>query len=137
MNSRRFLMISLLGLSVASSATATSAGSAVDLADYFPVGKREVKFVLASVQSPTTSTGFVAIMTIQENDSTATASFTNVTGVDGSTVTKTNADGVSHVTEFHGFVTKRYIRVLYNTGQATSGSNFALVALAFPIVREQ
>src|SRR3990172_11508525 len=134
MNSRSFLMVSLLNTAIAASATATVGGTAVDLANYFPVGKREIKFVLAAVQAPTTSTGFVAIMTVQECDSTATASFTNVVAADGSTVTKTNTDGVNHVTEFHGFVTKRYVRVLYNAGQATTGSNFALTAVAFPVV---
>ena len=135
MNPRSFLMVSLLNTAIAASATATVGGTAIDLADYFPVGKREIKFVVASVQAPTTSTGFVANVTIQECDSTATASFTNVVTYTGSTVTITNTDGVSHVTEFHGIVTKRYVRALYNAGQATTGSNFALSVVAFPFVR--
>lgn len=135
MNSRTLFGVSLLALSIASSATSTSAGSAVDLANYFPVGKREIKFVIASVQSPSSSTGFVANVTIQEGDSTTTTSFTNVLAYDGSTLTFTNTDGVSNIVERHGIVTKRYIRALYNSGQATSGSNFALAAMAFPIVR--
>lgn len=135
MNSRSFLLVSLLNTSIAASATATVGGTAVDLANYFPVGKREIKFVIASVQSPTTSTGFVANVTIQECDSTATASFTNVVTYTGSTVTVTNADGVSGLAEYHGIVTKRYVRALYNAGQATTGSNFALSVAAFPMVR--
>lgn len=135
MHSRQSLLVSLLAVSVASSATSTAAGAAVDLANYFPVGKREVKFVIASVQSPTTSTGFVANVTIQENDSTATATFTNVLAYDGSTVTFTNTDGVSAIVEKYGIVKKRYVRALYNTGQATSGSNFTLAVAALPIVR--
>jgi hypothetical protein len=135
MNSRSLFGVSLLAASIASSATSTSAGSAVDLANYFPVGKREIKFVIASVQSPSSSTGFVANVTIQESDSTTTTAFTNVLTYSGSTVIFTNTDGVSAITEFHGIVTKRYIRALYNSGQATSGSNFALAAMAFPIVR--
>jgi hypothetical protein len=135
MNSRSLFGVSLLALSIASSATSTSAGSAVDLANYFPVGKREVKFVIASVQSPSSSTGFVANVTIQESDSTTTTAFTNVLAYDGSTLIFTNTDGVSNIVERHGLVTKRYIRALYNSGQATSGSNFALAAMAFPIVR--
>jgi hypothetical protein len=135
MNSRSTLMVSLLAVSIASSATSTSAGSAVDLANYFPVNKREIKFVIASVQSPSSSTGFVANVTIQECDSTATASFTNVLAYDGSTVTFTNTDGVSALSEKYGVVTKRYVRALYNSGQATSGSNFALAVAAFPLVR--
>lgn len=135
MNSRSTLLVSLLNVSIASSATSTSAGSAVDLANYFPVGKREIKFVVASVHSPTTSTGFVANVTIQECDSTATASFTNVVTYTGSTLTFTNTDGVNLLSEGYGIVTKRYVRALYNSGQATSGSNFALTAAAFPLVR--
>lgn len=135
MNSRSTLLVSLLNVSIASSATSTSAGSAVDLANYFPVGKREIKFVVASAMSPTTSTGFVANVTIQECDSTATASFTNVVTTTGSTLIFTNTDGVNLLSEGYGIVTKRYVRALYNSGQATSGSNFALVAAAFPLVR--
>lgn len=135
MNSRSMLMVSLVATAIASSATSTVGGTAVDLANYFPVGKREIKFVLSSIQAPTTSTGFVANITVQESTSTTTTDFTNVLAYDGSTVTKTNTDGVSHTTEFHGIVTKRYIRAIYNTGQATSGSNFAIVVNAFPLVR--
>jgi hypothetical protein len=128
-------MVTLLNLTVASSATSTVGAAAVDLANYFPVGKREVKFVIASVQAPTTSTGFVANVTIQECDSTATASFTNVLTYTGSTLTVSNTDGVNYGAEHYGIVTKRYVRALYNTGQATSASNFALFVAAFPLVR--
>lgn len=135
MNTRNIFTISMLNTSIAASATATAAGSAIDLANYFPVGKREIKFILAAIQSPTTSTGFVANMTVQEGDSTTTTTWVNVLAYDGSTLTKTNTDGVSHITELHGIVTKRYVRILYNAGQATTGSNFALVAVALPFVR--
>jgi hypothetical protein len=128
-------MVSLLSVAIASSATSTSAGSAVDLANYFPINKREVKFVIASVQAPTTSTGFVANVTIQESDSTTTTAFTNVLAYDGSTLTVSNTDGTHLLVERHGIVTKRYVRALYNSGQATSGSNFALAVAAFPLVR--
>jgi hypothetical protein len=99
MNSRSTLMVSLLSVAIASSATSTSAGSAIDLANYFPVGKREVKFVIASVQAPTTSTGFVANVTIQESDSTTTTAFTNVLAYDGSTLTVSNTDGTHLLVE--------------------------------------
>lgn len=135
MNARSFLMVSLLATTIASSATSTSAGSAVDLRNYFPINKREVKFVIGSVQAPTTSTGFIANVTIQECDSTATASFTNVLTYSGTTVTVSNVDGTNYFAEIHGLVTKRYVRALYNSGQATSGSNFALTVAAFPLVR--
>lgn len=128
MNTRSFLMVNLLQAAVASSATSTAAGSAVDLANYFPVGKREIKFVIGAVLASTT-TGFQANVTIQENDSTATASFTNV----GDALLTT--DGTHTLTEAHRFVSKRFVRILYNTAQATSGNTINLVAMAFPIVR--
>ena len=136
MYSRNTLMVQLLKTVVSSSATSTVGGAAVDLADYFPVGKREVKFVLATLLS-STSTGFTANMTVQECDSTATASFTNVLAYDGSTLTKTmpSTDATHEVLELHGMVTKRYLRILYNTGQATTGITVTLNAMAFPHVR--
>src|SRR3989304_5353856 len=135
MYSRNTLMVQLLKTVISSSATST-VGGAADLADYFPVGKREVKFVLATLLS-STSTGFTANMTVQECDSTATASFTNVLAYDGSTLTKTmpSTDATPEVLELHGMVTKRYLRILYNTGQATSGITVTLNAMAFPLVR--
>lgn len=138
MQTRNTLMVELLKTVIASSATSTVGGAAVDLRNYFPVGKREIKFVLALMLSAT-STGFTANMTVQECDSTATASFTNVLAIDGSTLTKTmpSTDATHEILELHGFVTKRYVRILYNSGQATTGVTIPLVALAFPIRREQ
>lgn len=136
MQSRNPLMLELLKTSIGASATATAAGSAVDLADYFPVGKREIKCVIGIILG-TTSTGFVANVTLQECDSTATASFTNCTQIDGTTVTKTNSDASHALSEFHAFVTKRYVRALYNAGQATTGNTVGIVVALFPLVREQ
>lgn len=133
-NSRSTIFVSLLSATVAASATATAAGSAIDLADYFPVGKREVKFIVASLLA-TTSTGFVANVTIQECDSTATASFTNVLAYDASTLTITNVDATHYWGQLHGLVTKRYVRALYNMGQATTGNTITLAVAALPFVR--
>lgn len=136
MNARTTRMLEVLKTTIASSATSTVGGTAVDLANYFPVGKREIKFVVAAMLA-TTSTGFAANITIQECDSTATASFTNVLSYDGSTLTKTlpSTDATHEVLELHGLVTKRYIRALYNSAQATTGDTHALIVLAFPAVR--
>lgn len=137
MNSRRLKMLEILKTVIASSATSTVGGSAVDLKDYFPVGKREIKFTLACMLSAT-STGFTANLTIQQCDSTATASFENVLAYDGSTLTKTmpSTDATHEILELHGIITKRYVRVLYNSGQATTGITMPLAVLAFPMVRE-
>lgn len=124
----------MLSVTVAASATATAAGSAVDLADYFPVGKREVKFVIASLLASTT-TGFVANVTIQEGDSTTTTTWTNVLAYDGSTLTITNTDATHYWAEKNGIVTKRYVRALYNAGQATTGNTITIAVAALPFVR--
>lgn len=136
MNSRNTAMVTLLKVAIASSATSTAGGSAVDLADYFPVGKREVKFVISSLLASTT-TGFAANVTIQECTSTATADFTNVLAYDGSTLTRTlpSTDATQEVLELHGLVSKRYVRALYNSGQATTGNTITIAVLAFPHVR--
>lgn len=137
MNTRQSKYLELLKTVISSSATSTVGGTAIDLKDYFPVGKREIKFVLGLILSAT-STGFSANMTVQECASTATASFTNVLTYDGSTLTKSmpSTDATHEFLELHGFVTKRYVRILYNAGQATTGITIGLFAAAFPIVRE-
>lgn len=128
-------MVTLLQTTIASSVTSTASGSAVDLANYFPVGKREVKCVLGVVLG-TTTTGFTGSLTLQESDSTTTTSRTNVVTYTGSTVTLTSGDGAHALTEFHGIITKRYVNVIYNGGQATTGGpSVGFVAMAFPIVR--
>jgi hypothetical protein len=134
MNTRSFVAVNMLTAVIASSATSTSAGSAVDLANYFPVGKREIKFIVGSLLA-TTSTGFVANVTIQESDSTTTTSFTNVVAYDGTTLTVVNTDASQLLTSVHGLVTKRYVRALYNAGQATTGNTISLAVLALPMVR--
>jgi hypothetical protein len=133
-HTRSFRQVNLLSAVIASSVTSTAAGSAVDLAPYFNVGKREVKFVVASMLA-TTSTGFVASVTIQECDTTSTADFTNVVDYAGSTLTATNTDATHYFGELNGIVTKRYVRALYNAGQATTGNTITLLAAAFPFVR--
>lgn len=135
MNTRSSLMVTLLQTTIASSVTSTAAGSAVDLANYFPVGKREVKCVLG-VTLGTTTTGFTANLTLQQGDSTTTTTWNNVLTYTGSTVTITSGDGAHALTEFHGIITSRYVRALYNGGQATTGGPaLTFVAMVFPIVR--
>lgn len=133
-SARSTRLVSMLTAVIASSVTSTAAGSAVDLAPYFPVGKREVKFVIASMLA-TTSTGYAANVTIQECDTTSTADFTNVLAYDGSTLTITNTDATQYFASLHGIVNKRYVRALYNAAQATTGNTLTLVVAALPVVR--
>lgn len=135
MNTRSTLMVTVLQTVLASSVTSTSEGAAVDLANYFPVGKREVKCVLGVVLG-TTTTAFTANLTLQESDSTTTTTFTNVLTYTGSTVTVTNGQGAHVLTEFNAIIGKRYVRAIYNGGQATTGGpSLGFVAAVFPFVR--
>lgn len=135
MNSRSSLMVTLLQTTIASSVTSTAAGAAVDLANYFPVGKREVKVVLGIVLG-TTTTAFTANLTLVESNSTSTADFTNALTYSGSTVTITNGQGAHALTEFHAVISKRYVAAIYNGGQATTGGpQLGFVAAIFPLVR--
>lgn len=133
-SARSLKLIAMVNVAIASSATSTSASSATDLANYFPVGKREIKFVIGSIME-TTTTGFVANVTIQESTSTTTTDFTNALAYDGSTVTISNTDGVNYLNEVHAVISKRYVRAIYNSGQATSGHTFAITVAALPHVR--
>ncbi len=133
-SARSSRLVSMLSVTIASSATSTVGGSAVDLANYFPVGKREVKFVVASLLASTT-TGFIANVTIQESTSTTTSDFTNVVDYAGSTLTVSNTDATHYFAELNGIISKRYVRALYNSGQATSGNTITLAVAALPTVR--
>lgn len=136
MNTRNTLGVEVLKITIASSVTSTAGSTAVDLANYFPVGKREIKFAVGMLLG-TTSTGIAANVTIQECESTATASFTNVLAYDGSTLTATlpSTDATHEILALNGMVNYRYIRATYNAAQATTGNTISLFVLAFPHVR--
>lgn len=131
--------VSLLGLTIASSATATASPATIDLGDYFPVGKREVKFCVAIVTNSTITAA--ANVTILEGDSTASAnststSLSSVKAQDGSSLTWTSTADTSVSFETHGFLTKRYLTVRYNAGQATTGSAIGIAVFAILPRRE-
>lgn len=135
MNSRSSLMVTVLQAVIASSVTSTAGGGAVDLANYFPVGKREVKTVLG-ITLGTTTTAFLATIALQQSDTTTTTDFSNVVNPDGSTITLTNGQGAHALTEFHAVITKRYVRATYVGGQATTGGpSLGFMAAIFPLVR--
>jgi hypothetical protein len=135
---RKTYTIPIAYANIASSATSTVSQVAVDLANYFPVGKREIKFVIAVTTDSTITAA--ANVTILEGASTASANststvFTNVTAYDGSTLTYTSTADTSTAFEAYGMVTKRYLMVRYNAAQATSGSKIGIVVCAQPLVR--
>lgn len=109
--------------------TAASAGTAIDLANYFNVGKREIKFIVGTNWGSTVAaTAETVTISLEECDTTATASFSAVAG---STVTTTA--GGEEVVERNVFVTKRYVRAV---AAATGAASFwGITALVLPIRR--
>lgn len=134
MYSRSFVGVSLANISLLSSDTSTAVPTAVDLAPYFPVGKREIKFLVNFIPS-STSLGISATATLQQGTSTSTTSFSNVLAADGSTVTwSSTANSIATLTESHALITSRYVRVLY-TGATSTGGTIAIAVNALPMVR--
>lgn len=132
--SRSMLPVVVNKVMLLSSDTSTAVVTAVDLANYFPVGKREVLFDVAMITS-STSLGNAATLVIEECDSTSTASFTQCLAVDGSTATfSLSANAVSLSTYFYVNVTKRYVRTRY-VGTTSTGGTIALSVIAHPLVR--
>lgn len=134
MYSRSVLPVSIISTNFLSSATSTAVPTAVDLANYFPVGRREVPFVVTQGFG-TTTLGCVATFTIEECASTATASFTSVLNAAGSTATWTTAaNAVPLNTSFNAIINYRYVRVRY-VGATTTGDYCVLNVTALPFVR--
>jgi hypothetical protein len=110
--------------------TSTSVGATVDLANYFDVGKREIKFVLAHVWGSTVAaTAETVTIYCEELDSSASAGST-VTGTALTAVTVTSTAGGEAAVEIEALVTKRYIRAKAVASAATGF--FGVVALALP-----
>ena len=138
MNTRSMLALPMVNVIIASSATSTVNAVTIDLANYFPVGKREVKFVVGCV---TNSTAETVLVTLEQSASSASAASTVTSGFStildyaGSSAAFTSTAAASTGFEFNGIVTSRYVRAKYNAGQATTGSSLAIVVMALPIVR--
>lgn len=134
MNTRSVLPVSINKVMLLSSDTSTAVVTAVDLANYFSVGKREVRFIVSAITS-STALGNAATLVIEECASTATASFTQVYAADGSTATfSLAANAVSFSTYFDAVINYRYVRTRY-VGTTSTGGTVALVVNALPIVR--
>lgn len=135
MYSRSVLPVSVTKAMLLSSATSTAVETAVDLADYFPVGKREVRFVVSVITSSTSLGNALGGLVIEECPTTSTASFTQAYGADGSTATfALAANAVSYSTYFDVAVNYRYVRTRY-TGTTSTGGTIAIDVVALPIVR--
>lgn len=133
MYTRDLLPVELCSVAIASSVTSTSCTVAVDMAPYFPVGRREVTFMVAIL--PADSTGTAANVTIRECASTSSAASTStspshVLAYDGSTLTFTSTNDTCVSTFARGFVQYRYLSVEYNAAQATTGSHVAISVMA-------
>lgn len=122
--------ISMLAANVTS--TSTTVGATIDLANYFSVGKREIKFIVAPVwTSATAATAETVTVYFEELDSSASAAST-VSGTALSGITTTSAAGGGTVVELNGLVSKRYIRA---KAYASAASNFGVAAAALPLRR--
>lgn len=134
MFTRSNLPVNINKVMLLSSDTSTAVVTAVDLANYFSVGKREIMFTCAFVPS-STSLGIGATVVLEQSDSTSTTSFTQVYAQDGSTGSFTHSsNAVASANTFYGVVNSRYVRTRY-VGTTSTGGTIAIVVNAFPIVR--
>jgi hypothetical protein len=134
MNTRDVLPVSINQVMLLSSDTSTAVVTAVDLANYFPVGKREVIFTCAFVPS-STSLGIAATVVVEQSDSTSTTSFVAVNNAAGSALSFSHsANAVASLNTLYGVVNSRYVRTRY-VGATSTGGTIALSVNVLPIVR--
>lgn len=134
MFNRDLLAISAMAQKVAS--TAAVEGTAVDLAGYLSVARREVKFVIGYVDyisTATTTTDQTISVKFQESATTVSSDFSDITGVTTGTVTST-AHTAAAIAEYNGHVSKRYVRA-YAVAAGTSPT-FAVTAAVIPAQRQ-
>lgn len=132
--------ISLGSNVIVSSTDTTAVPTAVDLANYFPVGKRSVKFVVTGVNNSTLAVG--ATIYLEECESTATASFSTMK-IAGSTSsayyvmsTAATTAYASTIFEVNCVVNYRYIRARsYVTTTSTGPATTVVTVVAIPRVR--
>lgn len=134
MHTRSVFPVSLLSTNMLSSATSTAVPTNYDMSNYFPVGRREVLFVV-NIGFGTTTLGGTATLVIEESASSATTGFTSVLSVSGSTATwTTTANAVPLSTYFYGYVNYKFLRARY-VGSTSTGDYAVLNVVALPIVR--
>jgi hypothetical protein len=134
MQTRDITPVSVLSTFAVSSSTSTAVPTAVDLANYFDVGRREVQFIY-NIGFGTTTLSGTANLILEECASTATASFTTILNSAGSSANfTTTANSVPVAGSFVGIVNYRYIRARY-VGSTSTGDTFVIFATALPHVR--
>lgn len=132
MNTQMVYAIGAMNDEIAS--TSTTIGATIDLANYFSVGKREVKFIVATNWGSTVAaTAETVTVYFEELDSSASAAST-VTGTALSGITYTSTAGGEVTTQLNGLVSKRYVRACAYTSAAAT-SIFGVAAIVLPIRR--
>jgi hypothetical protein len=134
MFNRNYLAVSAMAQKVAS--TVTVEGTAVDLAGYLSVARREVKFVIGYVDyisTATTTTDQTITVKFQESATTVSSDFSDITGITTGAVTST-AHTAAGVAEYNGHVAKRYVRA--HAQAAGTGPTFAVTAVVIPAQRQ-
>jgi len=134
----KMLEVAMVSTTFATTSTSSASGGAIDLANYFPVGRREVKFVIAAYNQSTQT----VTLDIQQCASTATASFTNCF-IAGTTSTAeytltagTTVAGITTLFEVNAEVDYRYVRVLWTqTASTDTGKYSGFMAAVLPRVR--
>jgi len=127
MNTQNIYPISMLLDETGS--TSTSVGATIDLANYFDVGKREIKFLVATVWGSTVAaTAETVNIYLEGLDSSASAGSTVAgTGIVGSTVLSTA--GGEALTDLNLLITQRYVRAKAVASAATGFFGVAVIAL--------
>lgn len=123
---------------ISTASTSTASLASVDLAPYFVVGKREVKFLVTMLNSMSTSTAGV-VLTIGQSDAASTANstatLTTILSYDGSSAVFTSTQAGTYATEFHGIVTSRYVQARYYGTSSTDVSSWCVSVFALPLTR--
>ena len=129
MNTQDIYAVAMLNDEIA--ATSTTIGATIDLANYFNVNKREIKFLVATNWGSTiAATAETVVVYLEELDSSASAGSTVTgTGLVGSTVT--SGAGEEATTQLNLFVSKRYVRARAYNGAATTAF-FGVAVIALP-----
>jgi hypothetical protein len=132
MNTQNIYAVAMLNDEIA--ATSTTHGPTIDLANYVNVGKRELKFIVATNWGSTVAaTAETVIVYLEGLDSSASAASTVTgTGIVGSTVT--SGAGGEATTELNLLITNRYVRACAYNGAATTAF-FGVAVVALPLRR--
>lgn len=139
MNNKSQIYVACLSTSFDSTDTSSASGGAIDLANYFPVGRREVRFIVAGYNTSTVT----ATLEIQECATTATASFADCQLADGTTTTAsytitagTTLAGITTMFAADVLVKQRYVRVIWTQAVSTdTGKYGGFMACCLPFAR--